>query len=85
VVVDGRGVAELIGKIGPHRLPHLRQERSGGVVIEINAPHAHILRPARWAAGDPSPSPIFLQHILQQGLGQFAYGKIFMTKELEAK
>ena len=43
VMVDRRGVAELLPEIGPHRLEYLGQNGRGGVIVEINAMHAKLL------------------------------------------
>jgi hypothetical protein len=44
IVMDRRRIAELLGVERPHRLKHLWQDRSGGVVIKVNAAHGSILR-----------------------------------------
>ncbi len=50
VMVDGRGVAEVLPKIRAHGLEHLGQDRGSGVIVEVNATHtepASILRDLR--------------------------------------
>ena len=44
VMVNGRGVAELLQIKRPHRLEHFRQHWRGGIVVQINAAHKSILR-----------------------------------------
>src|SRR5438128_2178815 len=45
MMMDGRGIAETLAEIRLHRRKNLRQNRSGGVVVEINTTHIHpILR-----------------------------------------
>ena len=39
MMMDGRGIAEVLPKIWPHGLEHLGQNRGGGVIVEIDAVH----------------------------------------------
>ena len=41
--VDGGGVAKFGREIGKHGVEHLRLDRGGGVVIEIDALHGFVL------------------------------------------
>src|SRR3954469_946760 len=43
IMVNRRRIAELLQVKRPHRLKHLRQDRGGGIVIEVNAAHGSIL------------------------------------------
>ena len=50
MMVDGRGVAEVLPEIRAHGLEHLGQNRRCGVIVEVNAMHtepAFILRERR--------------------------------------
>src|SRR5579859_3540314 len=50
VVVDGGGVAKVLRKIRAHGLKHVGQNRSSGIIVEVNAAHTEpesILREAR--------------------------------------
>ena len=44
LLVDRGGIAKLLHQERPHRLQHLRQQRSGGIRIQVNSPHHTILR-----------------------------------------
>ena len=44
MMMDGRRVAEMLAKVGPHGLENFRQNRSRRVIVEINPPHLCILR-----------------------------------------
>src|SRR5579859_710046 len=39
VVMNGRSVAEMLGKVGLHGLKHFGQDRGRSVVIKVNAAH----------------------------------------------
>ena len=39
MMMDGRGVAEVLAEVRPHGLENLGQNRRGGVVVEINPAH----------------------------------------------
>ena len=43
VVVNRRGIPELVKIIRAHRLKHLRQERCGGVAVQIHTAHSSIV------------------------------------------
>jgi len=43
IMVDRRRIAELLEIERAHRLKHFRQDRSGGIVVEVNAAHNSIL------------------------------------------
>ena len=50
MMVDGRGIAEALTKVRAHGFEHLRQNRGGGVIVEINAADAHFSI-LRWTLG----------------------------------
>src|ERR1019366_2797505 len=39
LLMNGRGVAELLEEVGTHGLKHFRKKRSGGVVVEVDPMH----------------------------------------------
>jgi plasmid maintenance system killer protein len=39
MVVDRRSIAKMLAEVRPHRFEHLRKNRRGGIVIEVNAAH----------------------------------------------
>ena len=41
MMMDGGSIAEMLAKVGLHRGKDLRQNRRGGVIVEVNAAHAH--------------------------------------------
>src|SRR5579862_70757 len=51
VMMNGRSIPEALGKVRLHGLEHFGQHGGGCVVIEINSPHASIVRkdPSRQA------------------------------------
>jgi len=47
MVMDGRGVPEVLAELRAHGIQHLREHRGGRVVVEVNPAHLAILR--AWA------------------------------------
>src|SRR5713101_6491703 len=43
VMVDRRCVAKVLSEIWAHGFEHIRKNRSGGVIVEVNAGHSSIL------------------------------------------
>ena len=42
LLMNGRGVPELLEEVGTHRLKHFGQKRAGGVVVEIHPAHPYL-------------------------------------------
>src|SRR5271169_3876286 len=49
VMMDGRRIAEALGKVRSHSLQDLREHRGSSVIVEINPPHTYILRCIAWS------------------------------------
>ena len=41
MVVNGRGIAEVLAEVRTHGVQHLGENRGRGVIVEINAAHCH--------------------------------------------
>jgi hypothetical protein len=57
MVVDRRSIAKALAKIWPHSVEHVRENRRGSVIVEVNAAHHSTILQAfvRWTPATTFP------------------------------